>query len=497
MEEYSIANLKAHWAQVAGILVFVYCLSNIAYNLYLHPLAGFPGPWLARATQLWRFKNTMSGRQHRIFQAEHQKYGDVFRVSPNELSFASVQSYRDIYGFPPAGQPHFVKSDFYDVFGSGFKTGCIGSERDPKVHASKKKHLLAAFSPRSLAAQESIIQRCSDEFVAKIGPLSRKGKEGINMVKWFEMNAFDLLGEMAFGESFGCVAEEKHHFWIDLILTHLREIVLVDNLRRFRLLDILGRWLLPSLATKVKATHQQYSRDKVQRRLESKSLRQDFFTNIVAKVKSGEVELEEMTAHASTMIIAGAETTATTLAAALYYVLHSPEVLSKLTKEIRGRYKSYSDIDSASALQLPYLQGVINEALRIHPSGAHGFPRISPGATVDGHWVPAGTELYTSTWSVSHDERYFADPDIFRPERWVDPECKDIKEASQPFSLGYRACIGRSFAFVQMSLVLAKILYSYDMELVDQDLDWESQSRHWVMWWKAPVMIRARDAFTP
>ncbi|KAI4861117.1 putative cytochrome P450 [Hypoxylon rubiginosum] len=497
MEEGLIAILKAHWVQVTGILVFGYCLGNIIYNLYLHPLAKFPGPLLARATLLWRFKNTMSGRQHRIFQAEHQKYGDVFRVSPNELSFASGQSYRDIYGFPPAGQPHYIKSDFYDVFGSGFKTGCIGSERDPKVHASKKKNLLAAFSPRSLAAQESIIQRCSDAFVAKVGPLSRKSKDGINMVEWFEMSAFDLLGEMAFGESFGCVAEEKHHFWIDLILKHLREIVLVDNLRRFRLLAMLGKWLLPSLAMKVKATHQQYSRDKVQRRLESKSSRQDFFTNIVAKVKRGEVGLEEMTAHASTLIIAGGETTATTLAAALYYVLRSPKVVSKLTNEIRSRYKSYDEIDSISALQLSYLQAVINEALRIHPSGAHGFPRISPGGIVDGHWVPAGAEVYTSTWSVSHDERYFADPDVFKPERWVDPQCKDIKEASQPFSLGYRACIGRSFAFVEMSLVLTKLFFLYDMELVDRDLDWESQSRHWVMWWKAPVRVRARDAPTP
>ena len=139
-----------------------------------------------------------------------------------------------------------------------------------------------------------------------------------------------------------------------------------------------------------------------------------------------------------------------------------------MTNEIRSRWNSYSEISSASALQLTYLQAVINEALRIHPSGANGFPRISPGATVDGHWVPAGvryysilfsghvkrfvsnamqkqTEIFTSTWTVSHDERYFADPDAFIPERWVDPNCKDTKEASQPFSLGYRACIGRRY----------------------------------------------------
>lgn len=76
-----------------------------------------------------------------------------------------------------------------------------------QVHAHKKKNLLAAFSPRALAAQEDIIQRCTDAFVAKIGPLSRKGDNGVDMVDWFEMNAFDLLGEMAFGEGFGCVAE--------------------------------------------------------------------------------------------------------------------------------------------------------------------------------------------------------------------------------------------------------------------------------------------------
>jgi cytochrome P450 len=53
------------------------------------------------------------------------------------------------------------------------------------------------------------------------------------------------------------------------------------------------------------------------------------------------------------------------------------------------------------------------------------------------------TEVYTSTWSVSHGAEYFADPNTFIPERWTDPDNKDIKEASQPFSLGFRACIGR------------------------------------------------------
>ncbi|KAJ3568839.1 hypothetical protein NPX13_g6283 [Xylaria arbuscula] len=488
-----LEHVRAQWFPVLASSLLLYEIGSIIYNLYFHPLAKYPGPWLARSTLLWRLWCTMDGRHHENFHKQHAKYGPVFRVSPNELSFSSLQSYRDIYGFPSPGSEQCVKSDFYDIFGNGFKTGCIGSERNPKVHARKKKNLLAAFSAKALTAQEDIVQRCIDDFVSKIGIISQKSPEGINLVEWFEMSSFDLLGEMAFGESFGCIQSEKHHFWIDLVLQHVREITLVDNLRRFKILSGIAKRILPSLILSVRARHTKYTRAKVQRRLESTSSRQDFLTNVVEKVKSGDVPLEEMAAHSSTLIIAGGETTATTMAAVMYYLLKTPKVMEKLTAEIRGRYKAYDEIDSTSALQLPYLQAVINEALRIHPSGAHGHPRISPGTQIDGHWVPKGVEVYTSTWSVSHGSEYFADPDAFIPERWTDPESKDIKEASQPFSLGYRACIGRSFAYLQMSFALSKMIYTYDFELLNKDLDWEAQSKHYVMWWKVPIQVRATN----
>lgn len=132
--------------------------------------------------------------------------GPVFRVSPNELSFASTTSWKAIYGLPAPGQEQLIKGELYDIFGAAYKTGCIGSERDPAVHSRKKKNLTAAFSSKALAGQESIVQACLDGFITKLGPLSREsGGQGINVVKWLEMVIFDILGEMAFGESFGCV----------------------------------------------------------------------------------------------------------------------------------------------------------------------------------------------------------------------------------------------------------------------------------------------------
>lgn len=65
-------------------------------------------------------------------------------------------------------------------------------------------------------------------------------------------------------------------------------------------------------------------------------------------------------------------------------------------KEIRSRYKSVEEIDISSALQLPYLQAVIKEGLRLFPASSQGVPRISPGLEVDGFWVPSGVR-YTQT----------------------------------------------------------------------------------------------------
>jgi hypothetical protein len=131
--------------------------------------------------------------------------GDVFRVAPNELSFASVGSWKAIYGYPSQGNSTLIKSKFYEMYGAGFKSLCIGSERDPQTHSRMKKSLSGAFSTKALSEQEGIIQGCVDQFVTRIGNDGGPGTKGLNMTKWYEMVSFDVLGEMTFGESFRCV----------------------------------------------------------------------------------------------------------------------------------------------------------------------------------------------------------------------------------------------------------------------------------------------------
>jgi len=129
--------------------------------------------------------------------------GDVFCVSPNKLSFASVSSWKAIYEFSPPGQLILIKSKFYKMYGAGFDSLCVGSKRDPKTHNCIKKLLLGAFSIKVLLEQEDIIQKCVDQFVFRLD--KNEGLRGFNITKWYKMIAFDILGEMAFGESFHCI----------------------------------------------------------------------------------------------------------------------------------------------------------------------------------------------------------------------------------------------------------------------------------------------------
>ena len=125
-----------------------------------------------------------------------------------------------------------------------------------------KRLLTSAFSIRALNEQENITQDCIDTFVNKLQDIGTS-ELGIDMMMWYEMIAFDILGEMAFGESFQCIENEKPHEWQKMIAKHLFLITVVDNLRRYPLLLWLGRTLLPWLIIEVRNKHTNFCRGKI------------------------------------------------------------------------------------------------------------------------------------------------------------------------------------------------------------------------------------------
>jgi cytochrome P450 len=185
------------------------------------------------------------------------------------------------------------------------------------------------------------------------------------------------------------------------------------------------------------------------------------FCSYIFEIKE-EMNLNDwhMAAYSNSLIIAGAETTATMMSSLTYWLCRTPRVYDKLKEEVRSRFRASSEINSLSAT-FPYSTAVINEVLRIFPPLPIGVPRIAPkgGETVDGVFVPGGvspcsylgigfltesqTNVSVHAWSATRSAKNFKDPNSFIPERWLDPNTTDNLSASNPFLLGTRACIGQ------------------------------------------------------
>lgn len=167
----------------------------------------------------------------------------------------------------------------------------------------------------------------------------------------------------------------------------------------------------------------------------------------------------------------GAFSTSGGISAALFYLSRNPKCYRRLSEEIRTAFSSDDEIHSGPTLSgCQYLRACIDETLRIAPPVPGTLWReVGPDgpAIIDGHVVPSGTEVGVNTYTIHHNEEYFPHPFAFKPERWLPSETpneqiKTALEAFIPFSIGSRGCAGKAMAYLESSLVLAKIVWHFD-----------------------------------
>ncbi|KAF8249206.1 putative cytochrome P450, partial [Wilcoxina mikolae CBS 423.85] len=460
------------------------------YNLFFHPLAKLPGPRYAAFSQLYFSYVTLSRRYPFIIKELHDKYGPVVRVSPNQVSFDSASSWKDIYGHVGGRKP-FLKSDLYD---SDARPKSIVTIRDPVEHGAMRKLLSNAFSAKALAGQESIVHIYVDLLVKQIGKHATGKPEGEGMVKWYNWCTFDIIGDLAFGDPFGCLEAGVPHFWVSAILDSIKvgayNAMLIKYIGNSKPALALKKLFVPKHLMAQRERHFGYGRDKMMKRMNNpNSTRKDFMSNILSEKESREISVGALTVHGSLLIVAGSETTAAFLSATTYYLCRTPHAYKKLVDEIRSKFATYEDITNQNTEKCTYLKAVIDEGLRSYPPLPFGLGRDSPGETVDGIFIPEGTEVFTSPWASTHSEANFHRPYEFLPERWIDKDCTDKKEASRPFLLGTRVCLGRNLAYLEMRVILAKMLWVYDMELKNEKLDWIAESDCHVFWKKPELRV--------
>lgn len=206
---------------------------------------------------------------------------------------------------------------------------------------------------------------------------------------------------------------------------------------------------------------------------------------------------EEITATFEVLLIAGSETTSTLLSGVTYQLLKNPNVLTKLVAEIRGAFAHSHDITLASVNNLTYQLAVLNEALRIMPPIATALVRFvpsGPGEIVGGHFVPGGMRVGIPSWAACRSPLNFRDPKSFIPERWLGDAryAEDRREASQPFNIGPRSCLGRNISYAEMRIVLARVLFEFDLELMEPSKSWLENLKNFNLWQKDPLMVKLK-----
>ncbi|MBD2141570.1 cytochrome P450 [Anabaena sp. FACHB-1250] len=164
-----------------------------------------------------------------------------------------------------------------------------------------------------------------------------------------------------------------------------------------------------------------------------------------------------------TLLVAGHETTATAISWAFYWIHKLPEVKEKLLAELDSLGENY---DSNTVFKLPYLTAVCNETLRICPVGMLTFPRrVKTPISLCGYQLEPGTIVMGSIYLAHHREDTYPEHEKFQPERFLQRQFSPYEFL--PFGGGARRCIGLAFAQMEMKLILAKVLKTWSMKLVD------------------------------
>ena len=203
-------------------------------------------------------------------------------------------------------------------------------------------------------------------------------------------------------------------------------------------------------------------------------------------------------------IFAGSDTTAISLRAVFYFLLKNPSTMQELMAELweqkrLGHFKrSDGLVDWDEARDLPYLSAVIKEALRCHPAVGLTLERIVPpqGVVVCGQFIPGGTIIGCSAWTVHRDAKTFGEfPEEFRPSRWIhaSKEQKRIMDNSLfAFGAGSRTCIGKNISLLEMYKFIPSLLMAFELSLADPSGEWTLHNAWFVKQTDFDVELRLR-----
>ncbi len=387
------------------------------------------------------------------------KYGDIFT-----MHLAGLGSYV-IIGNPQAIQEIFSKDSQFDIGRANeLAEPLIGKNSlmmmDGDRHRRERKLLMPSFHGEKIQAYgEKIIditQKIADTWQIGESFIARSAMQKVSL---------EIILQVVFGLSEGERYEQlKPLFtnWLDMTDSPLRSSMLF---LKFLQKDW-GNWT-PWGKMKQK---QQRINNLLQAEIEEKrSKKHDLGNDVLSLMmavrdENGQAMTdEELKDELLTILFAGHETTATTLAWAFYEIYRNPGVIEKLQTEYCSLGENPNPMEIA---KLPYLSAVCQETLRMYPVLPIIFPRIAKSSVnIAGQQFDAETSFMPSIYLVHYQEDLYPEPEKFKPERFLEKQYSPSEYF--PFGGGSRRCLGYALALLEMKLVIATVISKYQLALAE------------------------------
>ncbi|EXJ66233.1 uncharacterized protein A1O5_10849 [Cladophialophora psammophila CBS 110553] len=480
-------------------------LFSIAYHLvlpWLSPLSRVPGPILARYSRAWKSYKLLKGDFEKLNIELHKKYGRVVRIAPNEYSINDSTAIKLLYGHGTK----FLKTSWY--FASGGvdpKKASLFGATNPVYHANERRKFAAVYSMTTLLTQEQYVDNCTRLLMDVFSDIAEKGSQ-IDWAFWMQLYALDVIGEITLGKRFGNIEAGKD---VGNIITALD--------RYFRYMSFVGdysQWhpWLTAMQHKFLPEHQRLSLKYITdftanqvllRQSETEDTgKGDVLSRLIQVHKDDPKKISEHDIFQACLgnIGAGSDTTSITLGAIFYYLLTNPEAMDTLQNEIQLKNQEGGlsfPVTFAEAQQLPYLQAVLKEAMRLHPAVGLILPRQVPaeGAVIAGVAFPAGATVGVNPWVAHYNEEVFGhDADKFRPERWLSDRetVQELERNLLTFGQGSRTCIGKNISLMEISKLVPTFLSRFEIELVNSSGKWQTWNAWFVKQYDLEVRVHKK-----
>ncbi|KZO90145.1 cytochrome P450 [Calocera viscosa TUFC12733] len=495
-------NVSLVYLPLLGIVAL---LGYVVKQWFFHPLAKYRGPFLASLTNLWSAYLAFRGDWHVVMDQLHKKYGPIVRIAPNEVCISDPAAMKVIYSITGG----FCKSDFYEPFRIPTDPPSLFTDRDEARHTERRRLVGSAYTMNSLLKLEPHVQIIISRFVRQLDKLFASTNEVADMSTWFYRMAYDVTGQLAVGRSFNAIDEGDRFGFLSLFMD------------RNANAGVLGRapaWARPLIAPFFNTTKIQVYKDitdfmqsSMNVHLTHPEVHSDMMSLMLQlrDAKGEEVlSMDQVQRDCKSVIAAGADTTASTLAGMLHYICKDRRVYQTLQKEIDAaslELEADQPFSATMTEKLPYFAACIQEALRMHSGVGFPLPRVVPegGAVISGEVFPEGVVVGMNAWQVHRNKDVFGeDADVFRPERWIVTNAADRNEVQRvknrerhqfAFGAGTRTCIGKHISLLEVRIAIPELMRRFDFTLEHPDRDIEVVNMWFATTRNVKCYIKARS----